>query len=42
MEQGEKNEGKGEMERGVVELVDTESMVPQKHPLRKVDKAVSG
>lgn len=29
---------KGKMERGVVELVDTESMVPQEHLLRKVDK----
>ena len=28
------------MERGVVELVDTESLVPQEHLLRKVDKAV--
>ena len=40
MEQGEKNDGKGKMERGVVELVDTESLVPQEHLLRKVDKAV--
>ena len=31
---------KGKMERGVVELVDTESLVPQEHLLRKVDKAV--
>ena len=34
--------GKGEMERGVVEFADTESLVPQEHPLRKVDKAISG
>ena len=31
---------KGKMERGVVELVDTESLVPQEHLLRKVDTAV--
>lgn len=31
---------KGKMERGVVELVDTESLVPQEHLLRKVDRAV--
>ena len=31
---------KGKMERGVVELVDTESLVPPEHLLRKVDKAV--
>ena len=43
MERGEKNDGKGEkgkMERGVVELVDTESLVPSEHLLRKVDEAV--
>lgn len=28
------------MERGVVELVDTESLVPEEHLLRKVDRAV--
>ena len=28
------------MERGVVELVDTESLMPQEHLLRKVDRAV--
>ena len=31
---------KGKMERGVVELVDTESLVPEEHLLRKVDEAV--
>ncbi len=31
---------KGKMERGVVELVDTENLVPQEHLLRKVDRAV--
>ena len=31
---------KGKMERGVVEVVDTESLVPQEHLLRKVDRAV--
>lgn len=31
---------RGKMDRGVVELVDTESLVPQGHMLRKVDKAV--
>ena len=31
---------KGKMARGVVELVDTESLVPQEHLLRKVDMAV--
>ena len=30
----------GKMERGVVELMDTESLVPQEHLLRKVDRAV--
>ena len=32
---------KGKMERGVVEVVDTESLVPQEHLLRKVDRAVA-
>ncbi len=31
---------RGKMERGVVELVDTESLVPQEHLLRKIDAAV--
>ena len=31
---------KGKMKRGVVELVDTESLVPQEHLLRKADRAV--
>lgn len=31
---------RGKMERGVVEIVDTESLVPEEHPLRKIDKAV--
>ena len=31
---------KGKMERGVVEVVDTESLVPQEHLLRKVDRVV--
>ena len=31
---------KRKMERGVVELVDTQTLVPQEHLLRKVDKAV--
>ena len=32
---------RGRMERGVVEMVDTESLVPQGHLLRKVDRAVN-
>jgi len=31
---------RGKMERGVVELVDTESLVPEGHLLRKIDAAV--
>ena len=31
---------RGRMERGVVEMVDTESLVPQGDLLRKVDRAV--
>ena len=31
---------RGKMERGIVELVDTESFVPQDHLLRKVDGAI--
>jgi len=31
---------RGKMERGVVELVDAESLMPQEHLLRKVDRAV--
>lgn len=30
----------GKLERGVVKLVDTESLVPQEYLLRKVDKVV--
>ena len=29
-----------EMKRGIVEIVDTESLVPENHLLRKIDKAV--
>ena len=32
---------RGKMDRGVIELVDTESLVPQGHLLRKVDAAVN-
>ena len=31
---------RGKMDRGVVEIVDTESLVPKDHLLRKVDAAV--
>ena len=31
---------RGKMERGVFEIVDTESLVPQEHLLRKIDAAV--
>lgn len=31
---------RGKMERGMVELVDTERLAPEEHRLRKVDKAV--
>ena len=31
---------RGKMERGVFEIVDTESLVPPKHLLRKIDAAV--
>ena len=31
---------RGKNERGVIEMVDTESLVPQEHLLRKVDRAV--
>ena len=31
---------RGKNERGVIEMVDTESLVPQEHLLRKVDTAV--
>lgn len=37
MKQGENNDEKGKMERGVVELVDAESLVPQEHLRQKVD-----
>ena len=32
---------RGKMDRGVVEMVDTESLVPSEHLLRKIDKAVN-
>ena len=31
---------RGKLDRGVVEIVDTESLVPQEHLLRKIDAAV--
>ena len=31
---------RGKNERGVIEMVDTESLVPAEHLLRKVDAAV--
>ena len=31
---------RGKMDRGVVDIVDTESLVPKDHLLRKVDAAV--
>ncbi|MPM16451.1 IS1182 family transposase ISBpu1 [bioreactor metagenome] len=31
---------RGKMERGIIEIVDTESLVPQNHLLRKIDAAV--
>ncbi len=31
---------RGKMERGVYEIVDTESLVPKDHLLRKIDAAV--
>ena len=31
---------RGKLDRGVVEIVDTESLVPQNHLLRKIDAAV--
>ena len=32
---------RGKMERGVVEIVDMESLVPKEHLLRKIDAAVN-
>jgi transposase len=32
---------RGKMDRGVVEIVDTESLVPSEHLLRKIDRAVN-
>ncbi len=32
---------RGKLDRGVVEIVDTESLVPQNHLLRKIDAAVN-
>ena len=40
IEQGEENGKQEKTERGVVELVDTENLVPQGHLPRKVDRAV--
>ena len=31
---------RGKMERGIFEIVDTESLVPEGHLLRKIDEAV--
>jgi hypothetical protein len=31
---------RGKMERGIFEIVDTESLIPQDHLLRKIDAAV--
>mgnify|MGYP003183540219 CR=1 FL=1 len=31
---------RGKMDRGVIEIVDTESLVPKDHLLRKIDAAV--
>ena len=31
---------RGKLDRGIVEIVDTESLVPQEHLLRKIDEAV--
>ena len=31
---------RGKLDRGIVEIVDTESLVPQAHLLRKIDEAV--
>ena len=32
---------RGKLDRGVLELVDTEHLVPQNHLLRKIDAAVN-
>ena len=32
---------RGKLDRGVLEIVDTESLVPQNHLLRKIDAAVN-
>ena len=32
---------RGKMERGVYEIVDTESLVPAEHLLRKIDAAIN-
>ena len=32
--------GRGKLDRGIVEIVDTESLVPKDHLLRKIDAAV--
>lgn len=31
---------RGKMDRGIIEIVDTESLVPKGHLLRKIDEAV--
>lgn len=31
---------RGKLDRGIVEMVDTESLVPQDHLLRKIDAAI--
>ena len=31
---------RGKLDRGVIEIVDTESLVPKEHLLRKIDEAV--
>ena len=31
---------RGKLDRGIVEIVDTESLVPKDHLLRKIDEAV--
>ena len=32
---------RGKMERGIYEIVDTESLVPAEHLLRKIDAAIN-
>jgi len=40
MERGEEMLERGKLERGILEIVDTESLVPEGHLLRKIDAAV--